>query len=63
MNNPFDVHAWSLQYREEVWREVRACHILKHSREGGTHTSASGRVGLIFRTLFSPLLRGMRLAG
>lgn len=32
MNNPYEVHAWSKKYREDVLREVQAQRLAKQAR-------------------------------
>ena len=32
MNNPYDVHAWSKQYREDVLHEVQAQRLAERAR-------------------------------
>ncbi len=63
MNNPYDIHAWSLQYRAQAWREARTCHLLKRSRAGGQLSSKPGLVGPNFKSVLGSLVRGTKLAG
>jgi hypothetical protein len=46
MNNPYDLHAWSKQYREEALREARTRHLerlLQASGEIGAYSPHEGK--------------------
>jgi hypothetical protein len=53
MNNPYDVHAWSTQYRQERLSEARTRHLERRLREGGKARSGRGSVGLAVTSLLS----------
>ena len=57
MNNPYDVHRWSTQYRQERLREVRTMRLEGRLREGRKARFERGYVGLAAASLLS-LVRG-----
>jgi hypothetical protein len=60
MYNPYDIHSWSKQYREDAWREAQARHrspLLRADRQPGTR-----RLVKLVRGSASWLLRGAWLA-
>lgn len=63
MNNPYDIHAWSRQYREDALREARACCALKRSRDRVRRAPEPGRVGMVLKGVLGSLLRAARVAG
>jgi hypothetical protein len=58
MNNPYDLHQWSTQYREEALQEARTRHLVDSARAGG-HKRLSGisLVGLAWTNALSQLHR------
>jgi hypothetical protein len=57
MNNPYDVHAWSTQYREERMREAQTIRLEGRMREGLKARSRRGSVSLALANVLS-LVRG-----
>ena len=56
MNNPYDIHSWSTQYRQERMQEARKRHIVKQARTGRVPRE-SRQIGLAWGNLLA-LLRG-----
>ncbi len=56
MNNPYDLHSWSKQYREERLDEVRKRTLAEQARTR-REPRESGRLGLVWRKPLA-LLRG-----
>lgn len=65
MNNPYDLHSWSRQCREEALSEARMRHIAKRAGREPRRLRRIGlrRIGLAWRSVLTPLVRRMRLAG
>jgi hypothetical protein len=59
MNNPYDLHSWSKEYRQEALRESRMRHLLEEARK----RCELRHLGLAWRSLLAPLLRETRVAG
>jgi hypothetical protein len=57
MNNTYDIHSWSQQYREERLHEVRVRHLEGRLRENHKARSERGRVTLALANVLS-LVRG-----
>jgi hypothetical protein len=57
MNNPYDVHSWSTQYREDRLCEARTRRLERRLREDRKSRSGQGPVGLTLANLLS-LVRG-----
>jgi hypothetical protein len=57
MNNPYDVHAWSTQYRQERLAEVRTRHLERRLREDRKACPGRRTVGVALANLLS-LVRG-----
>ena len=57
MNNPYDIHSWSKQYREEALHEVRTRQLERRLRETHKARSDRGRVSLALANVLS-LVRG-----
>ena len=45
MNNPYDIHAWSKDYREERLAEASRWHLVKRANGNRRPRSRLGRVG------------------
>ena len=56
MNNPYDIHSWSKQYREEALHEAQRRHLVEQVR-ARRESRESGRLGLSWRNSLA-LLRG-----
>jgi hypothetical protein len=48
MNNLYDIHSWSTQYREERLLEARKQHLVERAR-ANQEPRGSGRLGLSWR--------------
>jgi hypothetical protein len=57
MNNPYDLHSWSKQYRQEALHEVRTTHLEGRLRENHKARSERGPVSLALANVLS-LVRG-----
>jgi hypothetical protein len=57
MNNPYDVHTWSTQYREDVLHEVQVQRLADQARKN--RTPAGERVRLAWTSLISLLLSAL----
>ena len=57
MNNPYDIHSWSTQYREERMCDARTTHLEKRLQEGRKARCGQDSVGLAVANVLS-LLRG-----
>ena len=62
MNNPYDLHSWSKQYREDALQEARMRHLVQRTR-ADREPRGLRRLGLAWSEVLAPLLRGIRLAG
>lgn len=60
MNNPYDLHSWSKQYREDALRGARRRHLAERAEEG-REPRGPRRTRLAWRNALAPLLRGARL--
>jgi hypothetical protein len=60
MNNPYDVHSWSTQYRQERLAEAQMTHIEGRLRENRKARSGWGRMSLVWASVLS-LLSGAGL--
>jgi hypothetical protein len=58
MNNPYDVHSWSIQYRQERLSEARAIRLEGRLCEERKARSGRGSVGLALANVLS-LVRGV----
>jgi hypothetical protein len=57
MNNPYDLHSWSTQYRQERLRDARTTHLAERLRKDRKARSERGSVGLALASVLS-LVRG-----
>jgi hypothetical protein len=57
MNNPYDVHSWSAQYRQEALHEARMIQLEGRLRENRKARSGRGSVSLALANVLS-LVRG-----
>jgi hypothetical protein len=57
MNNTYDLHSWSKQYRQEALHEVRMTHLERRLRENHKARSERGPVSLALANVLS-LVRG-----
>jgi hypothetical protein len=57
MNNPYDLHSWSMQCREERIAEARMTHLEEQLRENHKARSERGPVRLALANVLS-LVRG-----
>ena len=57
MNNPYDIHSWSTQYRQKRLQEARSTRLEGRLREGRKARSGQGSVGLAVASLLT-LVRG-----
>ena len=57
MNNLYDVHSWSKQYREQALHEARLTHLEGRLRENHKVRSVRGSVSLALANVLS-LVRG-----
>jgi hypothetical protein len=57
MNNPYDVHTWTKQYREDVLHEVQVQRLAEQARKN--RTPAGERVRLAWASLISLLLSAL----
>jgi hypothetical protein len=57
MNNPYDVHSWSRQCREEALREARAQCLADSARAARKRLSGRGTVGLAWVSVLTRLSR------
>jgi hypothetical protein len=57
MNNPYDLHSWSKEYRQDALHEVRRTQLDERLRENSKARSERGRVGLALASVLS-LVRG-----
>jgi hypothetical protein len=60
MNNHYDLHSWSMQYREERLAEARMTHLEERLRENKKARSERGPVSLALANVLS-LVRGALL--
>ena len=56
MNNPYDVHSWSKDYREGRLAEVSRRHLVERAR-ASEEARGSGRLGLSWRNPLALLRR------
>ena len=45
MHNPYDLHSWSTQYRQEALREARKRHLVEQAKGNRRPHTGLGRVG------------------
>jgi len=57
MNNPYDVHSWSTQYREERMRDARTTRLENRLREDRKARFGRGSVSVALANVLS-LVRG-----
>ena len=57
MNNPYDIHSWSTQYRQEALREARTRQLEGRLRKDRKARSGRGSVSLALANVLS-LMRG-----
>ena len=63
MNNFYDFHSWSTQYRQEKLAEAHMCRLLERVKES-RERHKWGRLGFYCRNTLAPLLRNAtRAAG
>ena len=55
MNNPYDVHSWSRQYREEALRETRARHLADSARAARKRSSGRSSLGFAWASALTLL--------
>lgn len=55
MNNPYDVHSWSKEYREEALREARKRHLANSARAARRRLSGRSSVGLAWTSVLTRL--------
>ena len=60
MNNPYDLHSWSTDYRTQVMDEARRCDPLERERR---ETRGLRRLNLTWRNMLAPLFLRTRTAG
>jgi hypothetical protein len=60
MNNPYDLHSWSTDYRTQVMDEARRRDPLERGRR---ETRGLRRLDLTWRNALAPLFRRTRTAG
>ena len=56
MNNPYDIHSWSKDYREERLTEASRRHLVERAR-ASQEPRGSGRLGLSWRNPLALLRR------
>ena len=57
MNNPYDVHSWSKQYREEAMQEARTRHLVDRARAERSRPSRRSLVSLALASVLSQVHR------
>ncbi len=57
MDNPYDVHSWSKQYREEALREARVRNLGRSTRASGSAQASGARAARIRAGVLSLLGR------
>jgi hypothetical protein len=56
MNNPYDLHSWSVHYREDALREVSRRHLAEQARASRDPQHGARRIGLSsWRNPLAPL--------
>ena len=55
MNNPYNLHSWNQQYRQEALREARVRHLIRPAKSSdGAHASGA-RAACIWSSMLSLL--------
>jgi hypothetical protein len=57
MNNPYDLHSWSTQYRQERMRDAQTTHLEGRLRKDRKTRSERGSVSLALASVLT-LMRG-----
>jgi hypothetical protein len=57
MNNAYDIHSWSKNYREEALREAQVRHLAEHARRVRAPRSVRDQVSLAWSSLMSAARR------
>jgi hypothetical protein len=60
MNNPYNLHSWSKDYRAQVMDTARRRDLIERARQG---THGLRRLDLTWRNALAPLRRRTRTAG
>ncbi len=60
MNNPYDLHSWSTQYRQERLAEASRRRLIERARGSCEQRSGWGRMSLVWASVLS-LLSGAGL--
>jgi hypothetical protein len=53
MNNPYDLHSWSKQYREDALQEAHERHLAKQVKAHRKQRSEQSRVGLAWSSVMT----------